>query len=187
MAMLMTSNGYNSLPAFLSFTGVILALGGGLSIFLVGLAVLFKVFPAIQPILLNSDAITSIGLAYDIIGAMLISYDAVAGTGVLAQLLWYLKRKRISLSKRLLMLFYLLNPPLKREKDGINAHLNAIKRGKDVKNADLSKRAIGEPPGVQSEYDQFREIQRPAVIKWFGFVLLSLGFIMQFIAIHIPE
>ena len=187
MTKLMTQNRHNSLSAFISLAGIIFLLCGVLTILLVGIAALFTVFPAIQSVLTNPDAFTSIGLAYDIIGALMISYDAVAGTGVLAQLLWYLKRERISLSKRLLMLFYLLSPPLKKEKDGINPVLMDIKQGRDVKNADLSERAIGEHSEAPSQYEQFRSIQRPAVIKWFGFAFLSIGFIMQFIAVYLPE
>lgn len=187
MAKLMTQNRNDSLLASISFSLIIVLLGGGLSILLVVIAAVFTAFPAIRLALTNSNTFTSIGLIYDIIGALLISYDAVAGTGALAQLLWYLKREGIPLSKRLLILFYLRSPPLKKEKDGANLVLTDIEQGRDVKNADFSERAIGERPKVPSQYEQFRHIQRPAVIKSFGFIFISLGFIMQLIAVNLPE
>ncbi len=180
----MASNERNIQTLVYSLIGIISTLFGLIVVFLVGLASLFPAFLAPQSVPLNSDIVASVGLIYGIVGAILVSYDAIAGTGILAQLSWYLKPKEESLLKRWLIIFYLLSPPLNKKEPQLNMCLNEIEQGRDMKNADFSKRGIGEPPRTVPEYDQFRSMQRPAVIKSFGFTFIFIGFLMQFIAIY---
>jgi len=167
-----------------SLIGIISILFGMLVVFTIGLVSLFASFLATQSIPLNSDTVASVGLIYGIVGSILVSYDAIAGTGILAQLSWYLKRIEKSLIKRWLMIFYLLSLPLDKNEPHFDPVLNDIKRGRDMRNADFSERAAGESPRAESKYDQFRSIQRAAVIRSFGFTFIFIGFLMQFVAIY---